>query len=29
MNNSNYPIGNRTRNLLACSAMPQPNLKHC
>ena len=24
MKNSNYTIGNRTRNLPACSAMPQP-----
>jgi len=24
MKNSNYTIGNRTRNLPACSAVPQP-----
>ena len=26
MKNSNYTIGNRTRDLLACSAVPQPTV---
>jgi hypothetical protein len=28
MKNSNDTIGNRTRDLLACSALPQPSAPH-